>query len=49
MRKAKAETRTSPKKPPRPRARTTFKKIIGDLSNTHRVLVGLDLNPRTEN
>ena len=26
-----------------------IKKIIGDLSNTHRVLVGLDLNPRTEN
>ena len=26
-----------------------IKKIIGDLSNTHRVLMGLDLNPRTEN
>ena len=25
-----------------------IKKIIGDLSNTQRVLVGLDLNPRTD-
>jgi len=25
---------------------TTIKKIIGDLSNTERVLVGLDLRPR---
>ena len=115
MRKAKAKTGTPPKKPPRPRAGTTFwnlrlyvagqtpksvaaldnlkrlceerfkgmyslvvidlmqhpelakadqivaiptlvrklpppiKKIIGDLSSTHRVLVGLDLNPHTEN